>query len=100
MATVPISTDDVQQSWRARGYRAQVRQDPPGREWRNFRSDVDERIMLLDGEVEVEISGNILRLKPGEEVVVPAGATHTLRTLGDHPSRRLQGSDCDIPQTD
>jgi quercetin dioxygenase-like cupin family protein len=39
----------------------------------------DALVYLLDGEAEITISGQTLRLKPGEMVIMPAHQPHALR---------------------
>ena len=39
--------------------------------------DVDELVMLIEGEIEIEFEGTALRPDVGEEVVIPANARHT-----------------------
>ncbi len=41
----------------------------------------DATVYLLDGEVEVSISGKTLRLKEGEMVIMPAGEPHALKAI-------------------
>lgn len=41
----------------------------------------DAIVYLLDGEVEVSISGKNLRLKEGEMVIMPAGEPHALKAI-------------------
>ena len=41
----------------------------------------DATVYLLDGEAEVSISGNNLRLKEGEMVIMPAGEPHALKAI-------------------
>jgi quercetin dioxygenase-like cupin family protein len=41
----------------------------------------DAMVYCLDGEVEVTISGNPLRLKEGEMVIMPAHQPHALKAL-------------------
>ena len=38
--------------------------------------------MLAEGEIEIEIEGKSQRLQIGEEVFIPANATHTVRNEG------------------
>lgn len=47
--------------------------------------------MVLEGEVEFDIVGKVVRPAPGEEVLIPAGALHTVRNLGTTTSRWLYG---------
>jgi len=48
-------------------------------------------VMVLEGEVEFDIAGRVIRPAPGEEVLIPAGTLHTVRNLGNTTSRWLYG---------
>ena len=41
----------------------------------------DALVYLLDGEVEITISGKALKLSAGETVIMPAGEPHAVRAL-------------------
>ena len=41
----------------------------------------DALVHVLDGEVEVTVAGNPLRLKEGDMVIMPAGIPHSLKAL-------------------
>jgi quercetin dioxygenase-like cupin family protein len=41
----------------------------------------DALVYILDGEVEVAISGRPRRVKPGEMVIMPAGEPHALKAI-------------------
>ena len=47
--------------------------------------------MVMVGQVEFEINGVTLRPKVGEELLIPAGARHTVRNVGRTESRWLYG---------
>jgi len=64
----------------ARGFSRDVWTDPPGRVWEDYRHAVDEVVMVLEGEVEFDIAGNVVRPAPGKEVLIQAGALHTCET--------------------
>jgi quercetin dioxygenase-like cupin family protein len=62
------------------------------------RHEEEEVWHLLDGELEISLSGNTCRLNPGQAVVVPAGEHHGIRALCasrvivvDHPVRASVG---------
>jgi mannose-6-phosphate isomerase-like protein (cupin superfamily) len=38
--------------------------------------------MLIDGEIEVSFRGRTLHPQPGEEVLIPAATSHTVRNIG------------------
>jgi quercetin dioxygenase-like cupin family protein len=47
--------------------------------------------MTIEGDVEFEFNGKTIRPLPGEELMIPAGASHTVRNVGDSTSRWLFG---------
>jgi quercetin dioxygenase-like cupin family protein len=51
----------------------------------------DEVVMTMDGDVEFEIDGNVLRPPVGEELFIPAGVVHSVRNRGKTTSRWLYG---------
>jgi quercetin dioxygenase-like cupin family protein len=53
--------------------------------------DVDELVMVAEGDVEFEIDGKVHRPAPGEEIFIPARVRHTVRNLGSGESRWLYG---------
>lgn len=77
--------------WRARGFSCDLWVDPPGQVWADFVHATDELVMVVEGDVEFEIAGRRCRPAPGEELLIPARARHTVRTLGPGGSRWLYG---------
>jgi cupin 2 domain-containing protein len=73
--------------WEARGFTCELWIDPPGQVWKDFVHDVDELVMLAEGAIELEFGGRKLRPAPGEEVLIPARAVHTVRNVGAATSR-------------
>lgn len=90
MGPVPDVTR-VEFDWQARGFSCQVWTDPPGQVWADFVHDVDELVVTIEGEVEFEFGDQVFRPKPGEELMIPAGARHTVRNVGATTSRWLFG---------
>lgn len=81
----------VSADWKTRGFSCGLWVDPPGQVWADFVHDVDEVVMVVEGDVEFEIAGELSRPGPGEEVFIPAGASHTVRNVGGTESRWLYG---------
>ena len=81
----------VRSDWQARGFGCDVWTDPPGQVWEDYRHAVDELVMVLEGEMEFDIAGRVIRPAPGEEVLIPAGEIHTVRNLSATTSRWLYG---------
>ncbi len=89
--TTPVDRNAVAADWRMRGFSCGLWIDPPGQVWAGFVHDTDEVVMVVEGEVEFEIAGVIHRPRAGDELLIPAGARHTVRNLGTTESRWLYG---------
>ena len=81
-----ISTD-----WAARGFSCDLWTDPPGQRWEDFTHATDEVVIVLEGEMEFEVEGQVHRPQPGEELLIPAGAVHSARNIGSTTARWLYG---------
>jgi hypothetical protein len=68
MATVDQKA--VEKDWNARGFSCDLWIDAPGRVWRNFIHEADELVMLVEGEEEFEMNGQIHRLEIGQELLI------------------------------
>ena len=78
---------EIRVDWARRGYSFEYWIDPPGQVWPDFVHDVDELVVLIEGELELEFAGSRMRPAPGEEVLIPAGTRHTVRNTGGAPNR-------------
>ena len=72
----------LKQNLESRGYSFGIFKDPPGQVWADFVHKTDEIVVLAEGEIEIEIEGKSQILQIGEEVFIPANATHTVRNVG------------------
>ncbi|BBL73407.1 cupin domain-containing protein [Methylomagnum ishizawai] len=81
----------VAEDWRRRGFGCDLWVDPPGQRWEDFVHGVDELVMVVEGRVEFEIDGVVHQPEAGEELLIPAGAVHSVRNLGGGPARWLYG---------
>ena len=86
-----VNLDATRQSWHSRGFSCDVWTDPPGQVWENYTHAVDEIVMVLEGNVEFELGGTVLRPAVGEEILIPAGILHSVRNRGKTTSRWLYG---------
>lgn len=57
-----------------------VFRDPAGQVWADFTHDTDEFVVVAEGEVEIEVAGEVAQCGAGDLVRIPAGAVHSLRT--------------------
>jgi quercetin dioxygenase-like cupin family protein len=71
----------VGQDWSNRGFSCGLWTDPAGQVWEDYSHDVDELLMLLEGELELDMQGRKWRPKIGEEVFIPARVLHTVRNV-------------------
>jgi len=81
----------IERSWDERGFSCGLWIDPPGQVWRDYVHDVDELVLVVEGEVEFEIGGHAHRPPRGAELLIPARTRHTVRNLGRGESRWLYG---------
>lgn len=86
-----MSRSDTQRDWHARGFTCGLWVDPPGQEWIDYVHSVDEMLMVLEGELELEMQGRTFRPRQGEEVLIPAQVPHTVRNVGGTTARWLYG---------
>ena len=89
MKTVDQKT--VSDDWAARGFSCALWIDPPGQCWDDFVHDSDELVVVVEGEMEFEIDGEIKYPGKGEELYIPAGVTHSVRNIGGTTARWLYG---------
>lgn len=57
-----------------------VFRDPAGQVWADFIHDTDEFVVVAEGEMEIEVAGEVAQCSSGDLVKIPAGASHSLRT--------------------
>jgi mannose-6-phosphate isomerase-like protein (cupin superfamily) len=81
----------IRADWAARGFSFGIWEDPPGQVWADFVHAQDELVLLAEGAIEIAFGGRTLRPSPGEEVLIPAGASHTVVNIGKTPNRWYYG---------
>ena len=87
-STLPeMRLPEIRDDWARRGYSFEYWIDPPGQTWRDFEHAVDELVVLIEGEIEIGFAGRVLRPQVGEEILIPAGARHTVRNTGSACNR-------------
>ena len=91
MFFVMKTRNEVAQDWKMRGFSCGLWFDPPGQKWENYRHGTDELIYVLEGTLELEVSGQRRILNKGEEAVVPAHANHSVHNIGGCEAQWLYG---------
>lgn len=87
----PPTQNEIASDWKNRGFSCGLWMDPPGQRWENYVHPVDELVLVLEGDVEFEVDGEIYRPGIGEELFIPAQAAHSVRNIGDRTARWLYG---------
>lgn len=86
-----VDQEKVKTHWRLRGFSCDIWTDPPQQRWSNYIHDVDELVMLLEGEIELSFEGKTIHPKAGEEVLIPARVPHTVINIGKRANRWFYG---------
>ncbi len=81
----------IKKSWASRGYSCGLWVDPPRQIWVDYVHDVDELLMVAEGKLRLEISGQSKEIGPGEECFIPAKALHTVENIGGTTAKWLYG---------
>ncbi|MCP5112653.1 MAG: cupin domain-containing protein, partial [bacterium] len=79
---MPITRDNVAAAWSEDGFSCDLWVDPPGQQWLDFVHSTDEVVVVKEGELEFEVEGKRAMLGPGDEVLIPAGARHSVWNRG------------------
>lgn len=90
MAT-DIDRAQVARDWASQGFSCDLWVDPPGQRWEDFVHDVDELVLVVEGEMEFEVTGQLHHPRVGDQLFIPAGAVHSARNIGSCTARWLYG---------
>ena len=82
---------EIQAAWQARGFNCGLWVDPPGQVWEDYVHSVDELVMVIEGELELEMQGHAFRPRVGEEILIPADVSHSVRNVGETSAKWLYG---------
>ena len=70
-----------------------VFRNPPGQVFTNFIHEADEFVVVAERDLEIEVAGETARCAPADQVLIPAQASHTLRTAQSGGSTCFYGYD-------
>ena len=65
---------------------------PAGNPPMHLHTDEDEAFYVIEGQIELEVGGQVVRARPGTFAFVPRGAPHTFRVLTDTARALVIGS--------
>lgn len=91
MQPAKLDRSTVRADWAQQGFSCELWIDPPDQVWHDFQHEVDEMILLLEGEIQVEMLGRTVRLLVGDELMIPAATRHTVRNCSGKQARWLYG---------
>ena len=77
-----MDQEKIKKDWDFRGYSFGIFKDPPGKIWADFVHRTAELVVLVEGEIEIEIEGNSEQPSIGEEIIIPANALQTVINVG------------------
>jgi quercetin dioxygenase-like cupin family protein len=86
-----IEFGETATTWASRGFGCELWTDPPGQCWEDFTHKTYELVTVLEGEMEFEIAGQLHHPRLGDELLIPAGASHSARNIGKTTARWLYG---------
>jgi mannose-6-phosphate isomerase-like protein (cupin superfamily) len=81
----------VGKAWAQDGFDCARWVDPPGQEWLDFVHATDERVLVKEGIIEIEVEGARALLTPGDEAFIPAGCRHSVYNRGRTVARWFYG---------
>ena len=73
----PETQQKIQSSWYGRGFSCELWIDPPEQVRRDFRHDVDELVLLVDGLAQIELGGKVVKMQPGDEMTWSSDGSQT-----------------------
>ena len=73
--------------WAKRGFGCDLWTDSPGKRWENFTHAFDELVLVLEGETEFEIAGEVCHRTIADELLIPARAIQSARNNGATTAR-------------
>ena len=86
-----VIKSETEKDWEERGFSCGLWIDSPGQEWNDFIHSTDELLMVVEGDLELEMQGRTFRPTPGEEVLIPARVSHSVRNVGKSTAKWLYG---------
>ncbi len=84
-----MNVAEIENTLEQRGFEVVERVLATGRVRTDAVHPIDEMIVVLDGDVEIDVGGITRCPDPGEEVLLPAGTVHTIDNTGDAPASIL-----------
>jgi mannose-6-phosphate isomerase-like protein (cupin superfamily) len=91
--SIPVDKSVVEKQWRERGFSCDWFVDPPGREWLDFMHNCNELVTVVEGRLEMWVGQEGCVLDPGDEILIPRGARHSVKNVYPGTTRWLYGYD-------
>jgi diguanylate cyclase (GGDEF)-like protein len=81
----PFEADSLQQKLLIRGFEPRRTVVDSGRPHTDQAYERETAVAPINGELQVDIEGQTMSLRPGDTLYLPAAVTHSLQAAGDHP---------------
>lgn len=89
--TAPVDPEAIARDWAQRGFSCRLWVDAPGQEWNDFVHATRELVTVVEGRLDFEVGGQRLELVPGDELLIPRDARHSVKNVHRGTSRWLYG---------
>jgi len=89
----PVDKAQVDADWDKQGFSCDWYMAPSGRKWMDCIHESNALVTVVDGRLGVTVDGEYHTLKPGDEILIPRGAVHTMENIHSDDSRWLYGFD-------
>ncbi|MCP4294329.1 MAG: cupin domain-containing protein [Proteobacteria bacterium] len=90
---LPLQREEVAASWHERGYSCDLFIDPPGQEWNDFVHPTNELVIVVSGQLKMEMEGEVFVVNPGDEVYIPKMVNHSVINIYHDTTYWLYGYD-------
>lgn len=89
----PVDREAVRRDWAARGFDCRDFVDPPGRQWNGFVHPTNELVTVVEGRLRLIVGRQEVVAGPGDEVLIPRNAEHSVHNFHAGTTRWLFGYD-------
>jgi len=90
---LPINATTVADDWNKRGFSCDVYHDIPGQQWIDFIHPINELVMVLEGQLSIQVAEQTFVANPGDEVFIPSNTYHSLHNIYQGETKWFYGYD-------
>jgi len=90
---LPINAGNVADNWKERGFSCDIYNDVPGQQWLDFVHQTNELVMVLEGQLNIQVAEEAFIANPGDEVFIPSNTNHSLHNIYQGETKWFYGYD-------